>query len=219
MKTAALLVAGALWAAGADDRGVKVDNELVRVLKVVDTPRRKGAMHSHAENRVMIYLDAGEIKLTYEDGKVDHQKWTPDQVAWSPAGGRHTSENVGSTPIGIVEIELRQAAPAAPPVRDAALDPVAADPAHNVLLFDNPQVRVFRSWREPGATEPMHEHTGRGRIAVLLSELDGTVTTSDGRTSPMTGARGDVFWSAGPVTHAGTNKGVRKFDMILVEVK
>ena len=218
MKMAALLVLGSLSAGGADDRGVQVDNEFVRVVKVVDTPGRKGAMHSHAENRVMIYLDAGEIKLTYEDGKVDNQKWMPDQVAWSPAGGRHTSENVGGGRIGIVEIELKKPAPS-PPRRDPKLDPVAIDPRHNVLLFENPQVRVFRSWREPGGVEEMHEHAGAGRLVVLLAEADASVVTADGATGAMKGARGDVFWRAGAVKHAGTNRGKSKLDMVMVEVK
>src|SRR5437879_306990 len=41
----------------ADDR-VKVDNDAVRILKVVDTPHQKRALHRHDFNCVMIYLDA-----------------------------------------------------------------------------------------------------------------------------------------------------------------
>src|SRR5437764_15186935 len=82
----------------ADDR-VKVDNHAVRILKVVDTPHNRSAQHRHAVNRVMVYLDSGDIELTYEDGHKDDQHWKAGQVAWSPAGGRHTSENVGSAPV------------------------------------------------------------------------------------------------------------------------
>src|SRR5882762_1938418 len=201
----------------ADDR-VKVDNDAVRILKVVDTPHQKSALHRHEYNRVMIYLDAGVMEIVSEDGHKEKQHWKAGQVAWSQAGGHHTSENVGSSPLRIVEIELKKPAPVTPPVRKRELDPVAIDPKHNHLLFENAQVRVFRSWREPGAAEPMHEHVGAGRATVFLTDLDGNVKLSDGTTSELRGSAGDVLWS-GPVTHSTTNRGSKKSEVIVVEVK
>jgi hypothetical protein len=56
----------------AADSPVKVDNADVRIASVVDLPApQKGAMHQHDFNRVMIYLDAGDITLTTEAGHVD----------------------------------------------------------------------------------------------------------------------------------------------------
>ncbi len=201
----------------ADDR-VKIDNDVVRILKVVDTPHQKSALHRHEYNRVMVYLDAGDMQIINEDGHQEKQHWKAGQVAWSQAGGRHTSENIGSSPLRIVEIELKKPAPAASPVRKRELDPVAIDPKHNRLSFENSQVRVFRSWREPGAAEPMHEHVGAGRATVLLTDLDGVVKLTDGATSELRGSAGDVFWS-GPVTHSTTNRGSKKSEVIVVEVK
>ena len=201
----------------ADDR-VKIDNDVVRILKVVDTPHQKSALHRHEYNRVMVYLDAGNMQIIYEDGHKEKQHWKAGQVAWSQAGGRHTSENVGSAPLRIVEIELKKPAPAASPVRKRELDPLAIDPKHNHLEFENSQVRVFRSWREPGAAEPMHEHVGAGRATVLLTDLDASVKLADGTTSDLRGSTGDVFWS-GPVTHSTTNRGSKKSEVIVVEIK
>src|SRR5689334_391877 len=82
-------------AAQQDDR-VKFDNDAVRVLKVTDIPHKKSALHKHDLNRVMIYLTSGDLDVTAEDGKVTHQHWKAEQVAFSPAGGLHTSENVGA---------------------------------------------------------------------------------------------------------------------------
>jgi len=197
---------------------VKIDNDVVRILRVVDAPHQKSALHRHELNRVMVYLDAGDMEIIYEDGHKEKQHWKAGQVAWSQAGGRHTSENVGSSPLRIVEIELKKPAPAAAPVRKRELDPLAIDPKHNRLLFENGQVRVFRSWREPGAAEPMHEHAGAGRATVLLADLDGVVKLADGTTSELRGSAGDVFWS-GPVTHSTTNRGSKKSEVIVVEVK
>jgi beta-alanine degradation protein BauB len=213
--TVALL--GSVVLCAADDR-VKVDNDAVRILKVVDMPHNKSALHRHEVHRVMIYLDPGDITLTYEDGHKDEQHWKAGQVAWSPAGGRHTSENVGSASVGIIEIELKKSAPPAPPVRKAPLDPVAIDPKHNVLLFENDQVRVFRSWREAGGTERMHEHPGAGRAVVLLTDLNARVKLADGTSSEQHLPAGDVLWS-GPVTHAATNLAPKRFEMVVVEVK
>ncbi len=197
---------------------VKVDNEAVHVLKALQQPHQKTPLHEHLLNRVMIYLDAAQISVAYEDGRVENQHWSEDEVAWSVAGGRHTSENAGNVPIRIIEIELKKPAPPAQPAHSPQLDPIGIDPTHNKLLFENGQVRVFRSWREPGGTELMPEHTGIGRVAVLLTDAKAVVKQSDGSITALRGSPGDVFWSS-PITHATTNWGASKLDMIVVEVK
>jgi beta-alanine degradation protein BauB len=203
----------------AADDPVKVDNDAVRILKVVDTPHKLSALHRHAMNRVMIYLDDGDITMNYEDGRKEEQHWKAGQVAWSPAGAMHTSENVGSAPLRIVEIELKKPAPMVQPVRKPELNPLAIDPAHYILLFENDQVRVFRSWREPGGAEPTHEHTGVGRALVLLTDLDSKLKLADGSTIVQHGSPGDVIWSDGPVTHSAVNIGTNRLEVIVVEVK
>lgn len=201
----------------AVDNPVKVDNPDVRVASVTDFPHHKSAPHQHDFNRVMIYLDGGDLTLISGDGHVDAQHWKSGQVAWSPAGGRHTSENVGTTVIRIVEIELKKPAPAVAPVRKRELDPVRIDPQHNILLFENDQVRVFRSWLEPDGSEPMHEHVGAGSVDVLLTDIDASVAFGNGTASELHGWVGDVFWSP-PVKHMNTNGSLR-YEMVVVEVK
>jgi len=206
-------------AAAAYAAGPLIDNEHVRVLVAVDQPHHKGALHRHEVNRVMIYLTAGDLDVTYQDGRIDHQHWKVHDVAWSPAGGLHTSENVGAQDLRIVEVELKQAAPASQPIRSPKFDPLVIDPAHNKRIFENDQVRVFRSSREPGSEEKMHQHVGAGRLVVLLTDMDGRMTSFDGKTSTMRGARGDAFWSDGTITHKGKNVGKSDSDMVVVEVK
>src|SRR5258706_13260207 len=96
-------------AAGAYAAGPTIDNEHVRVLAAVDQPRHKSALHRHEFNRVMIYLDAGDLDVSYDDGRVDHQRWKVNDVAWSPAAGRHISDNVGAKDLRSVEGELKRA--------------------------------------------------------------------------------------------------------------
>src|SRR5271155_4492760 len=90
-----------LLAFAADDR-VKIDNDSVRVLSVVDQPHTPSGLHRHELNRVMIYLSAGDLMVRYQDGHVDEQHWKAGQVAWSPAGGMHISENTVATPLPII---------------------------------------------------------------------------------------------------------------------
>jgi quercetin dioxygenase-like cupin family protein len=117
-----------------------IENEYVRVVTANDQPVAKpGSLHEHKQNRVMIYLDSGEIRIAYADGRVDDQHWKAGDVAWSPAGGMHTSQNVGSTPVHIVEIELRRGG--------AGVDTTAG--AHPTI--DNAQVHVYRSSKAPAA--------------------------------------------------------------------
>lgn len=199
-----------------DDPNGKIDNDLVRVLKALDQPHKPGALHRHLVNRVMVYLNSGDQELRYQDGHVDRNHWEAGQVAWSPAGGLHISENVGAQPLRIVEIELKKP-PSKAPTRDPKLDPIAIDPSHNILLFENSQVRVFRSIREPGGTEMMHQHAGTGRLGVFLTDFNGTAKTSDGIVTPINVKAGHVTFS-GPVIHATTNLGPNKLEVIVIEV-
>lgn len=115
-----------------------LENESVRVVLAEDKPvAQPGRQHEHKQNRVMIYLDPGDIQIKYADGKVDNQHWKAGDVAWSPAGGLHTSQNVSSKTVRIVEIELKNAGKA-----DAGNTDKSA-------LIDNAQVRVTRGNKAP----------------------------------------------------------------------
>ena len=49
---------------------------------------------------------------------------------------------------------------------------MAIDPKHNILLFENDQVRVFRSWREPGAEERSMNTPAPGGWLFFLTDID-----------------------------------------------
>ncbi|HTP33253.1 MAG TPA: hypothetical protein VMJ75_13835 [Candidatus Acidoferrales bacterium] len=209
-----LLLPAALWAQST----TVVDNPTVRIISAIDRPHAPTPLHKHDSNRVMIYLDGGDQDITIE-GRVEHHHWKAGEVVWSPAGPAHVSENVGSANLRIVEIEIKKPAPEAQPKRDPKLDPLAVDRAHNTLVFENEQVRVFRNKLPAGAREKWHEHVGAGRAVVLLTALAARVEEAKGEMSPMSGAPGDAFWREGGVKHRGSNIGVRESEMILVEVK
>jgi quercetin dioxygenase-like cupin family protein len=201
------------------DPRIKVDNDRVRILVATDRPHDRTPLHQHQLNRVMIYLDDAGQDIAHPDGSVEHLHWKANDVAWSPAGGPHTSENISAHDLRIVEVELKKPGPETAPARDRKLDPLVIDVAHNKLLFENAQVRVFRSTREAGGREEWHEHTGAGRAVVMLTALEGRVESADGTTTPMRGVRGDAVWSDGAVKHRGSNAGRQPSDLVLVEVK
>ncbi len=197
---------------------VAIDNARVRILSALDRPHQPTALHKHEFNRVMIYLDAGDQDISHPGAATEHHHWKANEVVWSVGGPEHISENVGAANLRIVEIEIKKPAPAAPNKRNPKLDPIAIDPAHNKLIFENDQVRVFRSTREIGGREKWHEHTGAGRAAILLAPLAARAETAAGST-PMSGGAGDAFWTDGYIKHRTTNIGTTAADMIIVEVK
>ena len=198
---------------------VAVDNPRVRILNALDHPHQPTTLHQHEYPRVMVYLDSADQDISHPGADTEHLHWKAGDVAWSPAGGMHISEVVSAVDLRIVEIEIKQPAPAVPPKRARNLDPLAIDSAHNKLIFENPQVRVFRSTREAGGREKWHEHAGAGRAVVLLTDLSARIESANGKLASMNGARGDVFWTDGYIRHRGSNLGNRPSDMIIVEVK
>ncbi|HKW97488.1 MAG TPA: cupin domain-containing protein [Bryobacteraceae bacterium] len=194
---------------------VKFDTPEVRVLKVTDMPGKKSAMHTHTTNRVMIFLDDGQMTLTNAQGERQHVRWRAGEVRWSPAGGPHTSENAGRTPYRIVEVELKNSAGGVLP--ETPLDPVLVDPKRYKVEFENPQVRVLRARYGPREAGVLHEHV-LNRVVVLLTHQDMKVTSADGKAIENRGEPGDVTMG-GPAKHREENLSDRPFEVAVVEIK
>jgi len=136
MRIALLLVPVSLML--AQGTHAPIENDYVRVVWATDKPVTKpGNLHEHKQNRVMIYLDAGTMRIAYADGHVENQKWKKGEIAWSPANGMHTSQNVGKEPLRIVEIEVRKGS--------------SDTKAGGYKTIDNGQVHVYRSAKAPAA--------------------------------------------------------------------
>src|SRR5947208_16176150 len=105
-----------------------VENSHVRILSAIDHPHEKSAPHKHDPNRVMIYLTNGDQDITPIGGEPEHHHWKAGDVAWSVGGPMHTSEVVSGSDLRLVEVEIKQPAPAKPPQRKRSLHPLAIDP-------------------------------------------------------------------------------------------
>jgi uncharacterized RmlC-like cupin family protein len=195
----------------------EIDNEFARVTRTLLSPHDKTPIHAHALNHVAVYLDDAHIETRFENGRVEKRHFSAGEAVWNPAEAPNTNENIGDKPARIIEIELKKTAPSAPQSPAPDLDPVAIDRKHNHLLFENRQVRVFKSWREPHTSEMLHEHVGAGRVAIYLTDID-AIIRANGDESDLHAAAGAVSWS-GPAKHAARNTGDKKYEMIVVEVK
>jgi quercetin dioxygenase-like cupin family protein len=88
---------------------VVVDNASVRVLEFTLPPGEKDPVHSHAAG-VYVVTSAGKMLVTPAAGKPEVWEPKPNETAWMEAEAPHSSENVGSTPISFVLVEVKQAA-------------------------------------------------------------------------------------------------------------
>jgi quercetin dioxygenase-like cupin family protein len=204
-------------AMSAADNLARIDNDQARILVVSSPPDVKSPLHKHDMNRVMIYLDAGKMTLTDPNGKVEALNFKAGEVLWSPAGGLHTSLNVSSHAVRIVEVELKSKPGRASTVKQSALDPIKVDPKRYKVELENDQVRVFRARYEPHDQGVTHEHT-LNRLVTFLTDGNMKVTTPDGQSKILKTAAGDVTWG-GPAKHIEENLSDQTFEVVVVEFK
>ncbi len=191
-----------------------IDNDQVRVLIVTDQPKHKSALHEHKVNRVMIYLDPGTDRITYEDGRVEDLKFRANEIRWSPAGGKHTSENTGERPFRIVEVELKNAGG---PFQPPPLDPPTLWPNLFGAPIDNQQVRVLVA-RIPAKQKFAAHNHALNRVLVNLTDQHFRVIDESGKAADITAKAGDVHW-AKPNKHSEENLSDQPFEGVVVELK
>lgn len=93
---------------GPETHKVLVDNAQVRVSDGRVQPGQKIAMHSHPAS-VIYYLTDGKFKITYPDGRTEEREFKAGTAIWREAV-THAVENVGTTEIHFVHVELKGAA-------------------------------------------------------------------------------------------------------------
>jgi quercetin dioxygenase-like cupin family protein len=220
MFVLALMCLGTASAAAQDLDSVKADpahhkvefeNDQVRVVRWSIPPRDKSANHSHPNN-VNIFLADANAKVTTPDGKTSEIHAKAGSAAWR-GSTTHVVENIGDKPMAGILVEPKKPSSALPA---GAADPVAADPKHHKLEFENEQVRVIRYHYEPGDKSPMHGHPDN--VQVLLTDSKANVTTPDGKTTPSSAKAGEAHWrQAGQ--HMVESASDKPIEGILVEMK
>jgi quercetin dioxygenase-like cupin family protein len=98
-----------------------------------------------------------------------------------------------------------------------AQDPVAVDPAHYKVQFENDHVRVLRITYGPNEKSVMHYHPAG--VVIFLTDAKVQFTLPDGQTVQDEGRAGETRWAEGPGTHLPQNLTNRPMEVILVELK
>jgi hypothetical protein len=167
MKQPALWIFAAMSLCGQSSSDAKIDSSQARVLVITGQPHQPMERNDRSLNRVLVYIDSGQMIDTPAGGKPQKIDFKAGDVRWSPAQGTHTSEYVSDHPIRIVEIELKNASPGA--ASFSAFDPLKADPKHYSLVLENNQVRVLRVRFGPNEKGELHEHA-LNHIVVYLND-------------------------------------------------
>jgi hypothetical protein len=184
---------------------VMYDNAHVRVLKQTIQPRQRIPSDEASRDRVLIWLDQGQITETASDGKPERLEFRSGAVQWAPAAIADTVENAGNQPIQLIEIELK--GKQQPPVTIPDLDPLKVDPKHYHLELENAHVRVVRVRFGPLENGVVHQHV-RNYLVVYM-------------THQAKGERGEVHLhlDEGTTTHTENNPLNQPVERIAVELK
>ena len=189
------------------------DRSAVTITQRLDTPQARvyvatlqphmpiNSRNGHATHRVLIYMDDGV--MTIKDGADTARiAFKRGDVRWRPAGGPYTAENLSDHPIRILEIDLKGLTPSPAPV--TTLDPVAVDPQHYKVDFENEFVRVLRVQFGPGEKGARHEHL-LNRVVFYLND--------------QPNAKADDVRMSGAATHTEANDSAQTAYRIAVELK
>jgi len=93
---------------------VKVDNASVRVVENTLKPGEKDALHTHPAGWYYV-TRPGKMKIVFADGKTTLWEAKVGEAGWMEAEAPHTSENVGTTTMGFILVEVKSAATPAKP--------------------------------------------------------------------------------------------------------
>lgn len=88
------------------------ENKYVRVIENTLAPGDKDGMHTHPSGWYYV-TKPGSMKVVHADGKSEIWEAKAGEAGWLNAEGPHTSENVGTTTMGFILVEVKNA-PATP---------------------------------------------------------------------------------------------------------
>jgi pimeloyl-ACP methyl ester carboxylesterase/quercetin dioxygenase-like cupin family protein len=97
-----------------------------------------------------------------------------------------------------------------------AQDPVAVDPQHNKVEYEDAKIRVIRFTLAPGEKSAMHDHPEM--LVVNLTNAQVRITSANGEVQDIDFHAGEVL-HRGPVRHAAENIGNTVWENVFTEFK
>ena len=212
---AILLMGATLASIPTQPSAVLYDNDEVKVARALEKAQVQGKFHQHERNRAMIYLQPGQQRFEYQDGRPTAvSTFKAGEVLWSPPTGMHAG-TVLDQDFNIIEIEMKTPGTDKPITSDH--DPLKVDPAQCKLELENSQVRVVRATVKPHANVPLHTWA-TDHVVVFLTDQKFEVKDSTGKTETVEHKAGDVVWGT-PVSLTEKNLSAQPFEAVIVEIK
>ncbi|MGZ5437105.1 MAG: hypothetical protein ACXWID_17140 [Pyrinomonadaceae bacterium] len=86
---------------------VAVENNRVRVLRLVLAPGQSTGMRAHVLPTLSVAVTKGKIVIETSDKKPRTKKFKPGETEWREVGAKYSLKNIGSAPFEIIDIELK----------------------------------------------------------------------------------------------------------------
>lgn len=90
-------------------RKILLDNDRVTVIETSYPPGSGVPMHEHRFPHAGYVIEGGQVEITAADGKSTRLNLATGQAVWREPQS-HSARNVGSTPLRVVEVEVKGAA-------------------------------------------------------------------------------------------------------------
>ena len=94
--------------AGVAGYTLEMENERVRIFRLVLAPGQSSEDHLHALHGMSVVITEGKIAVELPRAEAETVTFKPGDYQWHDGGMRHSLRNVGSTTFEAVDIELKQ---------------------------------------------------------------------------------------------------------------
>lgn len=139
---------------------VLLDNKEVRVVEYVLKPGERDQWHTHPP-KVSYVATGGSLRITLADGTSFVSAESQGTAQWMNTLGRHYAQNIGTTPVRIVLVEVKStsrsvpvaSSPIAPPRTPDCVARMAAVPGNGTTTIDAARLQPGN----PGAALPVRE--------------------------------------------------------------
>ena len=187
------------------------ENDSIRVLEVTFKPGDKVGLHRHPDHAAYV-ISSGKMRMSTNGSPPQDMDLKQGQAVFLPAM-EHTMENVGSTDMKAVIVELKATTFAPAP---AGGDPAKVGPTIYKSILDNDRVRVFEVTFKKGAKIAAHVHPDH--VAYVLS--GGKLRVTSGKAAPQDfdlQPRQAVYLPA--QSHTAENKGTTEIKVVVFELR
>jgi quercetin dioxygenase-like cupin family protein len=186
------------------------DGETARVFEVTFKPGDKIALHKHPDHVVYI-VTGGKLKISPDQGDAQEIDLKPGSALFLPAQN-HAAENVGTTEIKLVVVELKKKGAAAPEGKD----PAAVGPKIYKTIFDDEHVRVFEVTFAKKAKIAMHAHPEHAAYVLEGGKLKVTGADKTAQDFDLAPGQAVIMPAA---AHEAQNVGKTAIKLVVFEIK